>query len=146
MKLLHGLISKYVSGVDPLVLRVRIPLPFDKVLQFPSSAEMPLVQNLLDLVFFFSIDQFWWWALIVAPMCGSFAIRCEKVCVKNGVDAPLRGKFETIVDRGHHLNDLKWPMSSGRKLRGWLVGPKVASFKPHLISHLIFGRIFVLDP
>jgi hypothetical protein len=27
--------------------------------------------------------------------------------VKHGVDIPLCGKFQAIVDSGHHLNDLK---------------------------------------
>ena len=48
--------------------------------------------------------------------------------MKNGVDAPLRGKFEAVVDRGHHLDDLERSMPSGCKFRCWLVGPKVASF------------------
>jgi hypothetical protein len=49
-----------------------------------------------------------------------FMIRREKIYVKHRVDAPLRGKFETIIDSGHHLSDLKQAMSFGRKLGGWL--------------------------
>ena len=55
-------------------------------------------------------------------MCGSFAIRCEKIDVEYWVNAPLHGKFEAVIDRGHHLDNLERAMSSGRKLRGWLVG------------------------
>ena len=79
-------------------------------------------------------------------MCESFVIWCEKICVKYRVDAPLRGKFEAVVDVRHHLDDLEWSMSSGHKLCGWLVHMEVASFKPHLIPHPILGRIFVFDP
>ena len=146
LKLLYCFISKDVSGVNPLILQVGVSLPFDKLLQFLPSAEMLLVQNLLNFIFFFSIYQFWWQALVVAPMCGSLAVWCEKICVKNRVDAPLCGKFEAIIDIRHHLDDFKRTMSPGRKLCGWLICPKVTSLKPHLISHLIFGRIFVLDP
>ena len=66
--------------------------------------------------------------------------------MKNRVDTSLCGKLEAIVDVRHHLDDLEWPMSPGRKLCGWLICVEVAPFKPHLISHLIFGRIFVFDP
>ena len=48
--------------------------------------------------------------------------------MKHQVDAPLCGKFESIIDSGHHLNNGKGAVSSGRKLCGWLVGVQVASF------------------
>src|ERR1700761_4363022 len=104
LEFLYRLISKYIIGVDPLVFQVWIPLPLDKILQFLPPAEVPLVQNLLDFIFFFAIYQFGRWALIVAPMRESLTIRCEKVCVKNGVYAPLHGKFETVIDVRHHLD------------------------------------------
>jgi hypothetical protein len=40
--------------------------------------------------------------------------------VKYGMDTPLCGKFEAIIDSGHHLGDLKRAMSFGHKLGGWL--------------------------
>ena len=66
--------------------------------------------------------------------------------MKHWVNAPLCGKFEVIVDRGHHLCDLEGPVSLGRKLSSWLCNPQVAPFKPHLISNLEFGRIPVPYP
>jgi hypothetical protein len=48
--------------------------------------------------------------------------------VKHGVDTPLRGKFQSIVDSRHHLNDFKRAMSSGRKLGGRLIDPKILAF------------------
>jgi hypothetical protein len=45
-----------------------------------------------------------------------FSVRGEKIGVKHGVNAPLDWKFQAIVDIGHHLNDLKRTMPSGRKL------------------------------
>ncbi len=58
----------------------------------------------------------------------SFSVWCEKIDVEYIMNAPLRGKFQSIVDRGHHLNDWKGAVSLGRKLGGWLIGAKVVSF------------------
>ncbi len=48
--------------------------------------------------------------------------------MKHGVDTPLRGKFQAIVDSGHHLNDFKRAMSPGRKLGGGLVDTEILAF------------------
>ena len=51
-----------------------------------------------------------------------FAIGREKIYVKHGVDAPLRGKLEAVIDGGHHLDNLKRSVASrpkfGRRLGG----------------------------
>jgi hypothetical protein len=57
-----------------------------------------------------------------------FTIRGQEVCMKHIVDAPLCGKFQPIVDRGHHLGDLKGAVVFWGEFRGWLVGSQVASF------------------
>ncbi len=64
-KLPYHLVCVYVIFVNPLVVQVWVPLPFDEVLQFVSSAEPPRVQNLLDFIFFFVIDQIWSWYGII---------------------------------------------------------------------------------
>ena len=87
----HLIISEYVILIDPHVVRVRVPLPFNQILKSPSSAEQPRVQNPLDFVFFGVIYQIGRRALIVSAVCYCFTIRREKVYVKHGVDAPLRG-------------------------------------------------------
>ena len=87
----HLIICKDVILIDPHIVRVRISLPFNQILKSPSSAEQPRVQNLLDLVFFGVIDQLGRRALIVGAVRYCFTIRREKVYVKHGVDAPLRG-------------------------------------------------------
>jgi hypothetical protein len=48
--------------------------------------------------------------------------------MKHGVDAPLCGKFQPIVDSRHHLDYFKRPVSSGRKLGGWLIDMEVLPF------------------
>ena len=46
----------------------------------------------------------------------------EKIDVEHWMDTPLRGKFEAIIDRGHHLDDLKRAVALrpefGRRLGG----------------------------
>ncbi len=51
-----------------------------------------------------------------------FSVWREKINMKYVMNAPLRGKFQSIVDRGHHLNNSKGTMSLGRKFSGWLIG------------------------
>ncbi len=55
----------YVLVINPLVVRVWISLPFDEILLLASSAELPRVQNLLNLVFFLVIDEVWSWSRII---------------------------------------------------------------------------------
>jgi hypothetical protein len=74
------------------------------------------------------------------------SVRREKIYVKHGVDAPLRGKFQSIVDGRHHLNDLKRAMSPGRKLGSRLIDPEILALQPYLVTFLVFGRISVFDP
>ena len=79
-------------------------------------------------------------------MSHRFTIGREKIDVEYWVDAPLRGKFETVIDCGHHLNDFKWSMSLGRKLGGRLMCAEMTPFQPHEVSCFILGRILVFDP
>ncbi len=51
----------YVLVINPFVIGVRVPFPFDKILLLASFAELPGVQNLLDFVLFFVINQIWGW-------------------------------------------------------------------------------------
>ena len=50
--------------------------------------------------------------LIVGAMHHCFTVWREKIDVEHWMDAPLRGKFQAIVDRGHHLDDLKRSVAS----------------------------------
>ena len=40
-----------------MIVQVRVPLPFDQILDFAPSSVSPGVQNLFDFVLFFSVDQ-----------------------------------------------------------------------------------------
>ena len=41
------------------------------------------------------------------------------------VDAPLRGKFETVINWGHHLDNLKRSVASCPEFGRWLGGAEV---------------------
>ncbi len=75
-----------------------------------------------------------------------FSVWCEKIDVKYVMDTPLCGKFQSIIDRGHHLNNWKGAVSLGHKLGGRLIGTKVMSFQPYIVSFTILGRISVFNP
>ena len=66
--------------------------------------------------------------MIVGPMSRRFTIRSQEVCVKHVMDAPLRGKFEPVVDRGHHLDNGEWAVAPRSEFRRWLVRAEVAPF------------------
>ena len=65
---LHFIICVDIILINPHVVQVRVPLPFDQILQLFAPAKLWRVQNLLNLIFFFIIDQIGRWALIVGPM------------------------------------------------------------------------------
>jgi len=117
-----------VFFVDPLILRVGVSFPFDQILQASSSAEMPRIENLLYFEFFGAIHQVWWWALVIRTMCHGLVIRCEKIDVKHGVNAPRCGQIKAIVDMRHHLIDPKRTVSSGHKLCHRLIRLEMTSF------------------
>ena len=57
-----------------------------------------------------------------------FSVGCEKIDMKHVVNAPLCGKLQSIVNRGHHLDNLKGAVSLGHKFGSWLIRMQVASF------------------
>jgi hypothetical protein len=72
-----------------------------------------------------------------------FTIRVEKIYMKHRVYAPLHGKFESIINGGHHLDDLKRSMPLGCKLGSQLVCLKMTSFQPYLVSYVELEGVFV---
>jgi len=58
----------------PGVVHFRIPYPFDEILEGSRPAGAPVVDDLFDLVFFFSFDKVRRWSQIVGSMCGCFTI------------------------------------------------------------------------
>src|SRR6266702_2066666 len=118
----------YVLVTDPLVVQVGIALPFDQILKGASSAILLRVQNLLYLVLLLIVDQVWRWSRIICSVELRFLVWREKIDVEHVVNAPLCGKFQSVIDGQHHLNDGKGAMSFGCKLCCRLIGAQVAPF------------------
>jgi hypothetical protein len=49
-------------GVFPSVVAFRVTCPFDQVLQGPGPPPDPMGTDLFHFVFFFPINQIWWWS------------------------------------------------------------------------------------
>ena len=58
----------------PGVVRFGVALPFDQVLEGSRPSRMSVINNLLDLVFFFSFNEVWGWSRIVRSVCCCFTI------------------------------------------------------------------------
>src|SRR5258707_869859 len=58
----------------PSVISLGVALPFDEVLKGSSPAEVSMINNPFNLVFFFSSDKVRRGSRIVWSMCGRFAI------------------------------------------------------------------------
>ena len=49
---------------------------------------VPVIDNVLHLIFFFIINQLGWWVLELSPMLLSFFVRCQEQAVKYIMDGP----------------------------------------------------------
>src|SRR5712672_3850211 len=98
---LHEFVGRDVGLVDPLVVRGRVVLPSYEILQFLSSAEVALSEDLFDFPFFFSFDQFRWRFQKVCSVFVGFLIRREKGCVKHVVDSPCFRETDPVGDVGN---------------------------------------------
>jgi hypothetical protein len=58
----------------PYVVGVWVSLPLDEVLERPRPPMTSVVEDGLDLVFFFSADKVRWWPHEVGAMRGCFVI------------------------------------------------------------------------
>ncbi len=59
----------------PSVIGPRVALPFDQVLEGSRPPRMLVINDLLDLIFFFSFNEVWGWSRVIGPMCCRFMIR-----------------------------------------------------------------------
>ena len=128
----------------PLVIRVWVPLPLYQILLALLPSESSGVQNGLDFIFLFPINQIRGGAQVVTSMERCLMIGGEKISVKHWMDAPLRWQLQSISDWGHHLVDGEWAMPPGRKLGSRLFHLYVAPFQPHLVPYFVLGRCLVL--
>ena len=89
----------YVIPINPLILQVRVSLPFDQVLYFTLSAELLRLQDFFDFVFFLPIDKVRRGFHKVWSVELGFTIRGQQVCMEDVMYLPLWGKFQLISDR-----------------------------------------------
>ena len=88
-----------VIPIDPLILRVWVPLPFDQVLYLVPSSELARLEDFLNFIFFFPIDKVRWGFCEIGSMELSLTIRGQEVYMENVVNLPLWGEFQLIGDR-----------------------------------------------
>jgi hypothetical protein len=82
----HG--GVYLGGRFPCVVCVWISLPFEEILQgLPSSVET-VINDGLDFVLVFTLDQFGWWLDVVGAVLWGFTIWGEEAGVEHVVDLP----------------------------------------------------------
>ncbi len=58
----------------PGIVCFGVALPFDQVLEGLRPPRMSVINDLLDLVFLFSLDEIWGWSRIVRSVCCCFTI------------------------------------------------------------------------
>ena len=71
--------------------------------------------------------------LVIGTMCNCLLIQREKIDVEDWVNAPLHGKFQMVINRGHHCyvrverlarleqvgyDQVTWPVVDGASASG----------------------------
>ena len=88
VELIDKVRSVDVIHADPLILRVGVSDPLDKISEFLPGADSPRVQDVFDLVFFFPFYQIRWRIMEVRAMCFRFLVWCEEGHVERVMDFP----------------------------------------------------------
>jgi hypothetical protein len=78
----------YLVGWFPCVVRVRVSLPFEEILQGLGSPVEAVINDGLDLILVFAPDQFGGWFDVIGAVLWSLAVWCEKSGVEHVVDLP----------------------------------------------------------
>ena len=77
----------------PCVVCIRVPFPFDEVLELPFTTKMTVINDGLDLILFGIFDKVRRWPRVVGPVFCSFAIRGQEGCMEDVMDGPGRGEL-----------------------------------------------------
>src|SRR5260221_356276 len=121
-----------VLVVDPRVVRMRVAFPMHEVLQLTSSPMSSGVQDGLDLVLLFTIDD-QRWACEGCAVYLRLLIWKEEVDVKDIVDLHRWRELEFVGDRTDLLRDWERSISLWGELL-ILSDREIPSFKPYLVS------------
>ena len=96
MMLLNQLGGKHLIKGFSGVVRFRITLPLDQVLELTPSAMEAMVSDGLDFVLLFSVYYLRGRFRKVDPVFLRFTIRRQQAGMEDVVDGPSRGKLELI--------------------------------------------------
>ena len=88
--------GEHLIGEFPGVVRFRIPLPLDQVLEFAPSAVEAMVSNGLDFILLFSIYYLRGRFRKVDPMFLCLTIRRQQASMEDVMDGPGRRELEQI--------------------------------------------------
>jgi hypothetical protein len=72
----------------PCVVRVRVSLPFEEILQGPLLPVETVINDGLDFILVFTLDQLGGWFDVVGAMLWGLAIRHKETGVEHVVDLP----------------------------------------------------------
>ena len=86
--LLDQLRCKYVSLEFPGVVRRGIPLPLNEVLKVSSLSEIAMINDGLDLVLLFSINDVWGRTWKIVSILTSFPERRQESSVEDVMNGP----------------------------------------------------------
>ena len=82
----------------PRIVRVRVSLPLDQVLEPSVSPVITVIRNGLHLELLFPVDEVRGWPRVVGPVLIGLLIRGQQTCVKYVMDGPGRRESESISD------------------------------------------------
>src|SRR5712671_203909 len=108
---LHEFVGRDVGLVDPLIVSGRVVLPSYEILQFLSSAEVALSEDLFDFPFFFSFDQFGGRFEEVCSVFFGFLVWRKEGCMKHVVDSPSFRELDLVSDVGDFCDYLEGSVS-----------------------------------
>ena len=77
-----------MGGRFPCVVCVWVSLPFEEILQGLSPPVEAVINDGLDFVLVFTLDQLVGWFDVVRTVLWGFAIWCEEAGVEHVVDLP----------------------------------------------------------
>jgi hypothetical protein len=86
----------YLGGRFPCVVCVWVSLPFEEVLQALPLPVETVINDGLDFVLVFTLDQFGGWFDVVGAVLWGLAIRGKEAGVEHVVDLPGVGQLELI--------------------------------------------------
>ena len=90
MVVLNQLRGKYVSSVFPGIVSGGISLPFDKVLEVSPFPKVAVIDDGLDFILLFPINDVWGRTWKIVSVLTSFSKRGQKPGMKDVMNGPGR--------------------------------------------------------